>query len=332
MNRVFVDNTCLPRGQDQYRLRARGQGFAFNDEAEDDRLRALPELLKDYTPEKVERLTGVPAARHPLSRHALRRSEAEGDEHLVHGRQPAHPRHVDEQPHQRHPPALRQNRHARQQPVLAHRPAVRLRHRARSRHAATACPHGVVTNEKDRKLAAEIWGVPPSASRTSPAYHTVEMFRALDRGDVRLLDPDHEPVVTMPKLHALPRRREEGRAVHRRLDIYPTPTTDVADVDSAVGDVDRARGHFRQHGAADAALEQMLKPPGEAKKDGWQIIEVRAAWASRSCSPGARRHAQARVLEEYRRLHARPRQGWRPTKSCSPPGVIWPFVKGKETK
>src|SRR5262249_16119488 len=48
-------------------------------------------------------------------------------------------------------------------------------------------PHGAVTDEKARKLAAEIWGVPLERIDPKPTYHTVEMFRAVDRGDIRFL-------------------------------------------------------------------------------------------------------------------------------------------------
>ena len=68
-------------------------------------------------------------------------------------------------------------------------------------------PHGEVTNEKARKLAAEIWGVPVERIPAKPTYHTVEMFRALDRGEIRFLWIQvTNPMVTMPKL----RRYRDG--------------------------------------------------------------------------------------------------------------------------
>jgi nitrate reductase NapA len=92
-------------------------------------------------------------------------------------------------------------------------------------------PHGEVTREKDRKLAAEIWGVPVERIPAKPTYHTVEMFRALDRGDIRFIWIQvTNPMVTMPRL----RRYRDGALKDGRFvvvsDVYPTPTTDVADV------------------------------------------------------------------------------------------------------
>ncbi|MEK7393487.1 MAG: molybdopterin-dependent oxidoreductase, partial [Fibrobacterota bacterium] len=62
-------------------------------------------------------------------------------------------------------------------------------------------PHGVVTNEEDRKHAAEIWQVPLERINPKPGLHTVEIFRGLDRGDIRFLWVQvTNPMVTMPKL------------------------------------------------------------------------------------------------------------------------------------
>jgi nitrate reductase NapA len=48
-------------------------------------------------------------------------------------------------------------------------------------------PKGVVMKEGARKLAAKIWDVPVENIDPKPTYHTVEMFRALDRGDIRFM-------------------------------------------------------------------------------------------------------------------------------------------------
>ncbi|MBW1725186.1 MAG: molybdopterin-dependent oxidoreductase, partial [Deltaproteobacteria bacterium] len=92
-------------------------------------------------------------------------------------------------------------------------------------------PHGVVMKEEARKLAAEIWQVPVENIDPKPTYHTVEMFRALDRGDIRFMWIQvTNPMVTMPNLM----RYRDGAQKQGRFivvsEIYPTPTYDVADV------------------------------------------------------------------------------------------------------
>ena len=51
----------LPRGQDQHRLRPRGRVQRSRTRRRPSRFERYRELLEDYTPEKVERLSGVPA-------------------------------------------------------------------------------------------------------------------------------------------------------------------------------------------------------------------------------------------------------------------------------
>jgi len=89
----------------------------------------------------------------------------------------------------------------------------------------------VVTNPEHRQRAAEIWGVPVEKIPAQPGYNTVEMFRALDRGDIRTMWIQcTNPMVTMPNLN---RYRDAAKKQGRFIvvsDVYPTPTTDIADV------------------------------------------------------------------------------------------------------
>ncbi|MCP4752138.1 MAG: molybdopterin-dependent oxidoreductase, partial [Proteobacteria bacterium] len=63
-------------------------------------------------------------------------------------------------------------------------------------------PKGVVMKEKHRQLAAKIWKVPVENIDPKPSYHTVEMFRALDRGNIRFMWIQvTNPMVTMPNLN-----------------------------------------------------------------------------------------------------------------------------------
>ena len=115
-------------------------------------------------------------------------------------------------------------------------------------------PHGVVMKEGARKLAAKIWDLPVENIDPKPTYHTVEMFRALDRGDIRFMWIQvTNPMVTMPNLN---RYRDGAKKDGRFLvvsEIYPTPTYDVADVVLPCRPVDRARRFFRQLRAAHPA-------------------------------------------------------------------------------
>ncbi len=62
-------------------------------------------------------------------------------------------------------------------------------------------PHGFVTNEGDRALATKIWNVPVEKIPATPVFHTVEMFRALDRAEIKFIwIQTTNPMLTMPNL------------------------------------------------------------------------------------------------------------------------------------
>lgn len=195
-------------------------------------------------------------------------------------------------------------------------------------------PHGVVTNEEDRRHAAEIWGVPLENIPATPTFHTVEMFRALDRGEIRFIWIQvTNPMVTMPKLK---RYRDAALKEDRFIvvsDVYPTPTTDIADVilpsalwierEGMFGNSERRTQHF----------EQMLEPPGEAMSDGWQLIEVARRMGYEKLFPWSKATYIEEIWKEYTTFQAGPKHGMATYEELkSNPGVMWPVVNGVSTK
>lgn len=195
-------------------------------------------------------------------------------------------------------------------------------------------PHGVVTNEHDRKHAAEIWGVPVERIDPKPGLHTVEIFRGLDRGDIRFLWVQvTNPMVTMPKLK---RYRDAVQKEDRFIvvsDVYPTPTTEIADVilpssmwierEGLYGNSERRTQHWNQ----------LVDPPGEAMPDGWQIIEVAHRLGFKKEFPWTRANYAAESYTEYARHQAGDKHGMAPLEVLrKEPGVPWPYVNGKSTK
>ncbi len=195
-------------------------------------------------------------------------------------------------------------------------------------------PHGVVTKEEDRKMAAEIWQVPVENINPKPSLHTVEMFRALDRGDLRFMWIQvTNPMVTMPKL----KRYREGALKKDRFvvvsDVYPTPTTDVADLilpsamwierEGMYGNSERRTQHFHQ----------LIDPPGEAMSDTWQLIEVAKRMGYEKLFPWKKENHIEEIWKEYSRFHAGKKHAMAPYEVLKKqPGAQWPFVDGKSTK
>ncbi len=195
-------------------------------------------------------------------------------------------------------------------------------------------PHGVVGNEEDRKLAAEIWKVPVERIPPKPTYHTVEMFRALDRGEIKFMWIQvTNPMVTMPNLKRYRNGvKKDGRFIVVS-DIYPTPTTDIADVilpsamwierEGMFGNSERRTQHF----------EQMLDAPGEAMSDSWQIIEVARRMGFEELFPWDKENHIEDIWKEYTRFHEGKKHNMASYEALkSAPGLQWPNVDGKETR
>jgi nitrate reductase NapA len=195
-------------------------------------------------------------------------------------------------------------------------------------------PHGVVSNPEDRALAAGIWDVPVERIDPRPTHHTVSMFRALDRGDIRFMWVQvTNPMVSLPDLR---RYRDGARKEGRFLvvsDVYPTPTTDVADVvlpaalwieqEGLFGNSERRTQHF----------EQMLEPPGDAMSDAWQLIEVGRRLGLQALVPWEQKDHVQGIWDEYSRFHDDPGHRMAPLAELKErPGIMWPYVDGRETK
>ena len=195
-------------------------------------------------------------------------------------------------------------------------------------------PHGVVMDEGARKMAAEIWNVPVENIDPKPSNHTMQMFRALDRGEIKFVWIQvTNPMVTLPKLA----RYRDGLKKDGRFvvvsEIYPTPTTDVADVilpsamwierEGMYGNSERRTQHFNK----------LVDPPGECMSDTWQLIEVARRLGFEKQFPWAEEEHIEKIWNEYGRFHAGAKHGMAPYEVLKErPGVIWPFVNGKSTQ
>jgi nitrate reductase (cytochrome) len=195
-------------------------------------------------------------------------------------------------------------------------------------------PYGNVTSPEARQKAAEIWGIPEENIDPEPAHHTVSMFRALDRGDVRFMWIQvTNPMVTMPHLN----RYREGAQKDGRFvvvsDVYPTPTTDVADVILPAAMWIEREGFFGNSERRTQHFAQMLEPPGEAMSDTWQLIEVARRVGLEDLFPWSYDEHIEAIYNEYIRFHDAPDHRMAPLEELKErPGIMWPYVDGQETK
>jgi nitrate reductase NapA len=133
----------------------------------------------------------------------------------------------------------------------------------------------VVANPEHRKHAEEIWKLPPGTIPETPGYHAVLQNRMLRDGKLNAYW-----VQVNNNMQAAPNLNEETWPGYRNpdnfivvSDVYPTVTALSADLilptamwvekEGAYGNAER-RTHF---------WHQLVKAPGEARSDLWQLVE-----------------------------------------------------------
>ena len=308
--------------------------YGFKDEAKDSSYEELVTFLADYTPERVSEISGVPVAQLETLA-TLYGDQARGtvslwcmgvnqhvrgtwmnnlitDIHLLTGkisRPGANPFSLTGQPSACGT--------VREVGTLSNRlPADML-----------------VTKVEHRQKAEEIWKLPEGSLNAKPGYHTLDLFRALARGDVKAMwIQTTNPMVSLPNLHRFERKPGDGRFIVVS-DIYPTPTTAIADLilpsaawverEGVFGNTERRTQHW----------DKAVDPPGEAKEDAWQIIQVAKRMGYGSLFPWPEDDWHEPMFEEYRSF------GLGIGKDLASyadlrreRGMIWPVVDGKETR
>ena len=136
-------------------------------------------------------------------------------------------------------------------------------------------PRGVVQDEADRRRAAEIWGVPVERIDPRPTAPLLSMFRQLERGDIRFLwIQATDPMVSLPNLDRYRRAAAKSGSFLVVSEAYPTPTTDVADVVLPAAMWLEREGIYINVERRAQYFPQMVAPPGDAASDAGQMIEV----------------------------------------------------------
>lgn len=190
----------------------------------------------------------------------------------------------------------------------------------------------VVTNPEHRAEVERTWKVPPGTIPATPGYHAVDMFRALKRGDIKALwIQTTNPWVTLPNRSRFDRTPEDGRFIVVS-DIYPTPTTAIADLilpaaawverEGIYGNTERRTQHWKK----------MVDPPGEAREDAWQVMQVAKRMGMGHLFPWPEDNWHQPMFEEYRSFglgHGKDLASY--TDLVRTRGMLWPVVNGKET-
>ncbi|MFO0811364.1 MAG: molybdopterin-dependent oxidoreductase [Gemmataceae bacterium] len=191
----------------------------------------------------------------------------------------------------------------------------------------------VVTNPDHRAKAEAIWRLPAGTIPDKPGRHTVDMFRALIRGELKTLwIQTTNPFVTLPNLHRFERKPGDGLFIVVS-DIYPSPTTEIADLVLPSAAWVEREGMFGNTERRTQHWNKMVDPPGEAKEDAWQIVQVAKRMGMGHLFPWPDDDWHKAMFEEYRQFTlgtGKDLASYDQLKVAH--GLRWPVVDGKETR
>jgi nitrate reductase NapA len=145
----------------------------------------------------------------------------------------------------------------------------------------------LVANPEHRKKAEGIWKLPPGTIQEKPGFHAVEQNRALKDGRLNAYW-----VQVNNNIQAGANINEEGLPGYRNpdnfivvSDAYPTVTAQAADLilpaamwvekEGAYGNAERRTQFWRQ----------LVRAPGEARSDLWQLMEFSKRFTTDECWP-----------------------------------------------
>lgn len=191
----------------------------------------------------------------------------------------------------------------------------------------------LVTDPEHRAKAEAIWGLPQGTIPDKPGLHAVDMFRALARGDIKVMWIQcTNPFVTLPNLQRYERKTGNDQFLIVS-DVYPTPTTEHADLILPSAAWIEREGMFGNSERRTQHWHKMLEPPGEAREDAWQIMQVARRMGMGHLFPWPDDDWHKPLYEEYRRFGLGTGKDLASYDALvETRGMRWPVVDGRETR
>lgn len=134
--------------------------------------------------------------------------------------------------------------------------------------------HRVIANEQHRKEIAAIWNVAPDAIKPEPGKHTIAMFEAAAKGDVKgLYVMCTNPAQSLPNLNKYLKGMDDVFLVVAES-FHPTETSKRADVVLPAAFWGEKEGVYGCTERRSQHMAQALKPSGEARWDAFILVEL----------------------------------------------------------
>ena len=179
-----------------------------------------------------------------------------------------------------------------------------------------ALPGGrVVKNAAHRAQAEQYWNLPPGRINATPGYHTVKMWERFctptaEGGDIHTIWVQvTNPGQSLPNLNRLfgPKKKLRDKFLIVS-DVYPTATTALADLVLPSALWVEKNGMFGNSERRTQQWFRMVHPPGEARDDTWQTIALARRLYDRGVS--GMKDKDGRFLFEMKDDQGRPVPVW----------------------
>ena len=341
INEAFIrENVVFKRGIEDLQVIGYGcyddqkESYTFKDQPRDSTLEELRAFLQDYTPDKVSEITGIPVPQI----HAL--ADLYGDPRrntlslwCMGVNQHTRGTWMNNLITNLHLLTGKISRPGNNPFSLTGQPSACGTVREVGTLADRLPADMNVTKPEHREKAEKIWNLPPGTIPEKPGYHTVDMFRAFIRGDLRVLwIQTTNPWVSLPHLARYNREPDDGKFLVVS-EIYPTPTTAQADLILPSAAWVEREGMFGNTERRTQHWDKLVDPPGEAREDAWQVIQVARKMGYDHLFPWPDDDWHKPMFEEYRRFGLGIGKDLadydllRKTR-----GMRWPVVGGRETR
>ncbi|HHM23776.1 MAG TPA: nitrate reductase, partial [Bacteroidetes bacterium] len=134
--------------------------------------------------------------------------------------------------------------------------------------------HRLVVREKDREEVAKVWGVPVENIKPKPGKHTVAMFDALNKGEIKGIY-----IMCTNPAQSLPNASKYWKGLREQFVVvaesfFPTATTDFADVVLPAAFWSEKEGVYGCTERRSQYMEKVIEPAGEARWDAFILRDL----------------------------------------------------------
>lgn len=271
-DKAFVSQHCNFRGDNQP-LDLLGKPISFEE---------YSKAVEEYTPEFVEKISGVPAAKIRMLGDLFGRRDVRITSLWCMGmNQHTRGTSINRLVHGIHLLSGHFGRPGDAPTSLTGQPSAC----GTAREVGTLChflPGGrLVANAEHRKDSEEIWKLPAGRINPKPGYHTVQLFEKFctptDKGgDIHtVIVQVTNPGQSLPNLHKLFKAKKGLEDKFLIVsEVYPTASTDLADLVLPAALWVEKNGIFGNSERRTQQWFKQVEPPGQARPDAWMTIAV----------------------------------------------------------